>query len=372
MQELDAVHLMTNLPEANVLHHLAVPLEQTVPANFRDALVLARATIRQHANVWMDIAVHPTIIPDLSKIVLSNDITLKTTGGAVQFKKAAVELTAVAGISLGGSIDDLIRERWAMGKPDEAMALHATSAAAVEFFRDKLKDLIRENNDDLNPLPHYSPGYPGWPLTDQANLLAALPGTTHPITVMDSGGLRPSYSTLFIVGLGRTATFSTNDDIWTAHSRSTQPSSSIPVKTLEKWAKHRLTVSEPSDGISTARFRFDGNTCTNLGQTMTFEYTLSFKRHASGTFIVQGTSVAPVPGTEGYLRSCAFKNNPAMFHNQLATDSPSVDKTTQEALDEYIFASPSACLCNSDFRKHKWRLFLETLHFALVSDGTTT
>jgi len=96
--------------------------------------------------------------------------------------------------------------RWADDEPDRYYFLETFASAVVEALiaeaRGRLCAWADERGDVL--LPHYSPGYQGWTVGDQARVLVlltdrgAVPG---PLEVMSSGMLRPKKSQLAVFAL---------------------------------------------------------------------------------------------------------------------------------------------------------------------------
>src|SRR5204863_7236282 len=60
--------------------------------------------------------------------------------------------------------------------------------------------------NSMTVLPHYSPGYPGWPISDQVrlwDLLRAKTSRALPLEVLETGMLRPKKSLLALFGITR-------------------------------------------------------------------------------------------------------------------------------------------------------------------------
>ncbi len=100
---------------------------------------------------------------------------------------------------------------WANDSEDRYFFMEAYAAAVVEALiaeaRSRLCAWTAERGEVL--LPHYSPGYPGWSVADQASVFAlltakgAMPG---PLEVMASGMLQPKKSQLAVFAVAPAGT----------------------------------------------------------------------------------------------------------------------------------------------------------------------
>lgn len=136
---------------------------------------------------------------------LAGGIALTGGGLAARLRAARAHALHVVALSAGHAIVAEIGRLWRDDRPDEAMALNAYGVALVEELR--AREAVRLCQE-MEPhgtrvLPYHSPGYPGWPLDDQARLLSLLTDYPGPIEVLESGALRPRLSTLAAFGLTR-------------------------------------------------------------------------------------------------------------------------------------------------------------------------
>lgn len=138
-----------------------------------------------------------------STVKLETGHELTSSRLAERLQSARARHLAVLALSAGHWIDDEIRRRWRAGRPDLAMALHAFAAGWVEEWREREEDRLRRAlaPRGLRVLSYLSPGYEGWPLTDQSTLFALISTLGGPIELLDSGFLRPVRSTLAAFGL---------------------------------------------------------------------------------------------------------------------------------------------------------------------------
>ena len=169
-------------------------------------------------------------------------------------------------------------------------------------------------------LPHYSPGYSGWDISDQIKLwnLIRQTGARHfngKLEVLETGMLRPKKSLLAVFGVTRNLEkarslaklipcencslpncqyrrapyrhappqiedvrallasafdgFNRQKNISVLNSNAKY---SINPRALEKWANERLQLESTGDGSIEARFRYEGTTCSNMGRALEFDY----------------------------------------------------------------------------------------------------
>jgi hypothetical protein len=132
-------------------------------------------------------------------------------GGSVMRRKLAtgnVSSVVVAAVSAGPEVEAESQRLWLAEKPDEYFFLEVYGSAVVEHLVTVIGAQICgvAEGEGRAVLPHYSPGYPEWLITEQAKLFSVLSGgITLPgaLEVMESGMLRPKKSLLAIFGLTR-------------------------------------------------------------------------------------------------------------------------------------------------------------------------
>lgn len=117
----------------------------------------------------------------------------------------------VVAASAGPEVEAEATRCWENDEPDRYYFLESYASAVVEALvaeaRGRLCAWADARGEVL--LPHYSPGYPGWSVADQAKVLALLtaqgeaPG---PLDVLDSGMPRPRNSQLAVFALAPAGT----------------------------------------------------------------------------------------------------------------------------------------------------------------------
>jgi len=115
------------------------------------------------------------------------------------------------------------------------MFLNAYSIAMVEHLRWQAGDHPRRTLSETKVmvLLHYSPGYDGWDLADQARLFRLIrnkgQSTLNPLQLLSSGGLRPNKSTLAAYGVTRRIDPGQDlEQYWSCRSGPSRPLVPIP------------------------------------------------------------------------------------------------------------------------------------------------
>ncbi len=111
-------------------------------------------------------------------------------------------------VSAGKECEEHARALWNDDKPDEYFFVESYGSAVVEQLITVASSHICAWADEnkMAALPHFSPGYSGWDISEQLplwdlfqkNLGGAFPGE---LEVLDSGMLRPKKSLLAVIGL---------------------------------------------------------------------------------------------------------------------------------------------------------------------------
>jgi hypothetical protein len=255
-------------------------------------------------------------------------------------------------------------------------------------------------------LPHYSPGYPDWPIEEQAKLLGLLnpgpegPGlrTTH-LRVLPSGMLHPKKSLLAVFGLTRridlvrplsdlvpcencsfgpcayrrapykrAAPHVSPELVGLAATNRAapppKPQYTVNLKALERWRHERLALDHRTDGGVDALFRFEGTTCTNMGRPLKFEYRVSLGPRSEG-YPIRGQFCGPAADDDGYTYMCKYISAPDVLIRALTDEQPLHGRPLDEVLAWERPPFPAGCYCDAASRQHKWGLVLETIHYAL-------
>jgi len=318
-------------------------------------------------------------------------------------------------VSAGPECENQARQLWQDAKPDEYFFLEVYGSAVVEqlvtIANRQICSWAAQNS--LFALSHYGPGYSGWNVRDQFRLgrLLLQDRANHPsgeLEVMDTGMLRPKKSVLALVGLSADLNKATR---FTHHSpcencylakceyrraayknarpqieqvdkaqgepqQDSRPTthSRLPIITkysfneraLQKWSQERLRLEIGSDGTVLATFRYEGTTCTNLGQPLEFDYRIKLTSAKTQHRILE-VSCAPAQNDAGHAHQCEYLKDPAALMGRIGVEQPLVGQPLSDVLRWKRPANPGGCYCDLERRNHKWGLVYETIHYALVN-----
>ncbi len=319
-------------------------------------------------------------------------------------------------LSAGKEFEEKALQLWEEGKPDEYFFLEMYGSAVVEHLITSAGGRIcgQAEPNRMAVLPHYSPGYSGWDVSDQVRLWELirpkngrnLPGE---IEVMDTGMLRPKKSLLALFGVTRRLDRLENlaklvpcencslpacayrrkpyqhappqiEDVRRLQPGQPAPAGAkiIPLsvlnhnaqyslnpRALQKWSNERLKLKfPPGDGVE-ACFHYEGTTCSNLGRPLEFDYYVKLGPLDAGYPILNATCL-PAPDDDGYTYQCEYLSDPDSLMNRIAGEKPLLGRPLNDVLTWERAYSPSGCYCDAERRAHKWGLVLEVIHFTLV------
>ena len=311
------------------------------------------------------------------------------------FEQAGAHTAFLVAVSAGPEIEREAHRAWIEGKPDEYFFLEMYGSAVVEHLTTMTGARLCgwAEGKMLAVLPHDSPGYSGWDIADQPPLFSVIgrDGLPGPLDVFDSGMLRPKKSLLAVFGVTRhTERVRRLSDLVpcencafagcqfrrvpyrraAAAAAGTSPAAVQPVpaygtnpKALQRWAAERLTLTRTDDGID-AVFRYDGTTCTSMGQSLTFHYRVTLGPLEEG-YPIREQLCMPAPRDDGHRAMCEYlREGPALIE-AIAREKPLLGRRLEEVLAWERPTSGPGCYCEPEARQHKWGLVLETIHYAL-------
>ena len=330
-----------------------------------------------------------------------------------QFAQAEAENGMLVLVSAGRECEEHAQRLWREEKPDEYFFLEIFGSAVVEHLITVTGARICAWAEPrgMAVLPHYSPGYSGWDVSDQVKLFQLLcNGNGHcfpqEIQVRESGMIQPKKSLLALFGLTRhmervqrnrslvpcencsypncqyrrapfKEALAPLEDVRRLQSPSFPQAAesvsglnhnggySVNPRALQKWSRERVQLTELEDRSIEALFRFEGTTCSNLGQPLEFHYRLKLGPPDQSYKILQ-SACQPAPNDTGHEKMCAWLENPEKIRHSLATEQPLLGQPLNEVLSWERKSCPSGCYCDADARLHKWGLVLEAVHYALV------
>lgn len=140
-------------------------------------------------------------------VSVAEGIVLTSPPLAKRLRRASSDALIVAVVSAGEELDVEGAAMWQSDRPDEAYFLDRLGAAVTRSLAVWVTALLRERagGRGLDVLPGSSPGFDGWPLTDQEALAIALRDGSTPspsgFAVLSSGMMRPKNTLLAAFGL---------------------------------------------------------------------------------------------------------------------------------------------------------------------------
>ena len=320
-------------------------------------------------------------------------------------RQSGCRRAVVFAASAGRACEEHARRLWEEGKPDEYFFLEVFGSAVVEQLVAGASGQVcaLAETGGWMAVPHYSPGYAGWDVAEQNRLheLVFRGGavtTPAPLEVLASGMLRPKKSLLAVIGLTPHDGQAPVPDRWvpchrcsfspcryrrgpyrparggpegTLPSRPAAPAGyTINSRALQKWAGERLQWRLQGDGRVEAVFRFDGTTCSNLGQPLAFEYAVVLGPREEGHPILRA-DCRPAAEDDGHEKMCAYLSDGPALLRAIGDEKPLLGRPLQDVFGWERSSAPAGCLCTAESRAHKWGLALEVVHYALAraADG---
>lgn len=371
--------IQKNIPEKLFRKHLGLPVEVAVEESVAQIEEMVRCWYARYACPWSSVGVNMIRKISDDQVVLDNGVILKSERLAQGFLEVNANAVIVAGLSAGVEVDAEIERLWRVEKPDEAMFLNALAIASVEYLRSQIWKHFSDRlaNLELAVLPHYSPGYEGWDLEDQSELLRCL-DDSGPIISLASGSLNPSKSTLANFGVAPRQSWWSDrrGSFWDRSSfKGTKrtpvasdqfrKSYAFPERALEKWSRSRLSLDSSTKERIRATFRLDGTTCSGMGIPLAFDYIVDLHKVRDERYLIDNLKCEFAEGDKGHRSTCLFLSNLTDFQIALKDTPPLQGWSLDEVLEWDPGTSPSGCVCTHGSRGHKWRMVLQTLHYAL-------
>jgi len=319
-------------------------------------------------------------------------------------------------VSAGPELEAESQKLWLEEKPDEYFFLEIYGSAVVEHLRAIAGARLCAWADgrQLAVLPHYSPGYSEWDISEQPRLWELMKKTRDQplparLEVLDSGMIRPKKSLLAVFGVTRhmdrvrritdlipcencaitgcqyrrvpykRAGQTTSEEISLpvlkedangpeaeAGARLTHKAAySVNEKALSRWAQERLTLETLAGGETRALFKYEGTTCSNMGRALYFHYTVKLGPREQG-YPLREMLCDPAPGDEGHQFMCRYMSNAEHLMVAIAQEKPLLGQPLDDIITWQRPKTGAGCYCEPNSRKHKWGLVLETIHFALA------
>src|SRR5687768_3695609 len=351
------IELVDTLPDINVQpaeykRLLGYPRDRVLSGRARELAEQARAWYAKHGRPWVYARQAESVSHDNGAVTIDG-IPFVSKRLQSTLQQAQGDGVVVVAVSAGPEVEAEAQRLWLEEKPDEYFFTEIYGSAVVEHLVTTIGARLCGWADvrEMAVLPHYSPGYPEWDISEQPRLLDLICRTReHPLPcglqVMESGMLRPKKSLLAVFGLTRNTervrklsdlipcencslpgcqyrraayvrapSFSRSEASPAANGNGKAGAEAKGVevempltigaryatsgKALKRWADERLKLDVHHDGTIDALFKYEGTTCSNTGRALHFHYTVKLGPRDEG-YPIRGLHCGPAPGDDGY------------------------------------------------------------------------
>lgn len=344
---------------------------------------------------------------------------------SARLRQSLVDAGAHSGVLVavgaGPELEAEAARRWLDEKPDEYFFLEVYGSAVVEHLVTQAGARLCSwaDGQGLAVLPHDSPGYPEWDIAEQAALHALLTASggelPSALEVLESGALRPKKSLIAVFGLTRhvdrlahlrdlvpcercaftpcqyrrapyrrgalrstaraldepnpgdepTRADLADDGVPDSPVLDRSAAYTVNARALRRWASERLTLTPRPDGSIDALFRYEGTTCSNMGQPLRFEYHVRLGSRRDG-YPIAGQRCRPAGDDTGHTKMCSYQGMGDTLLDLVEVDAPLAGQPLNAVIGWARPTSVAGCYCDDASRVHKWGLVLETIHYALA------
>jgi hypothetical protein len=366
----------------------------------------AREWYAKHGRPWVYVR-HASSLQIGDDAVVIDGIAFGSPRLRNTLDTAGAHGAVLVAVSAGLELETEAQARWRDEKPDEYFFLEVYGSAVVEHLVTVTGARLCEWAEARGAavLPHYSPGYPDWAIDEQPRLLDLIRSSCPaviPIEVLESGMLRPKKSLLAVFGLTHhvdrvrrlidlspceNCSFGPCQYRRAPYRRSPRVSGpdaaaaageampltrdarySVSLKALKRWSAERLEITTRTDGSVEALFRYEGTTCTDMGQPLHFHYHVTLGPREQG-YPIREQRCRPAAGDRGHTSMCRYRTDGEQLMETVAGERPLHGQRLDDVLQWTRPSSPAGCYCDVESRQHKWGLVLETIHYTLAQEA---
>ena len=409
MNELPATPTV-NVQEGEYRRLLGLPPDFLVDDQIAELMRGAREWYAVHGRPWVSsIPLLDLRIEDVAVHV--DGEVLKSRELVKRMREVGATGAVLVAASAGPEAEDEARRLWQAERPAEYFFLEIYASAVVENLVTMTGAALcgwAEQREEA-VLPHYSPGYATWNVSDQHALMRlvrrdGVEALRGPLDVLESGMLSPKKSQLAFFALAPKANVPQSligaipceqcaflacqyrrvpyakrayhnaarpgVNAYVARTHAPIPVPAAPkyaynAKALRKWRETHLTLNFAEDGTADVGFRFDGSTCSNSGFPLAYRFGIKLGPREEGYKILDMTCV-PWENDKGWLEQCSAKSNKDRMERMVTQDRPLIGKRWDEILKWDPTTEPAGCLCTPASRNHKWKIVVQTMHSALL------
>jgi hypothetical protein len=193
------------VPAAEYARLLGFPRDHVLEGRSRELANSARDWYAEHGRPWI-------YVREAESLQLTGDLIVmeRAVFSSGRLQKQLIDsdahLAILFAVSAGPEAEAEAQKLWRDEKPDEYFFLEVFATAVVEQLvvsvGAHLCDLLERKG--MSVLPHYSPGYQHWDISQQPKLLNLLKRRQQlELETLESGMLRPKKSLLGVFGVAR-------------------------------------------------------------------------------------------------------------------------------------------------------------------------
>ncbi len=207
MMELVQSAPAVDVAEAEFQRLLGYPRDAVPRERARELADWAREWYRCYGSPWLYVRGAKSLILSAESVDIDG---VAFHGGRLRsaLQQADAHTVFLAAASAGPEAEEEARRLWRDDRPDEYFFLETFASAVVESLVAAASAAVCAwaGGEKMAVLPHHSPGYSQWDVSEQGRLLrvigangaATLPGL---LEALDSGSLRPGKSQLAVIGV---------------------------------------------------------------------------------------------------------------------------------------------------------------------------
>jgi hypothetical protein len=209
MIEIVDTHPDLNVQLAEYTRLLGYPRGHELDGHAKELADAAREWFEKNARPWI-YARQASNLRIWDDLITIDGQTFASKRLRDTLEQAEAHGAVMVAVSAGQEVEEQSQRLWREEKPDEYFFLEVFGSAVVEHLITMAGARLCAwaDGQSMAVLPHYSPGYPEWDISQQPRLLdlilrgatAPFPG---PLEVLESGMLRPKKSLLAVFGLTR-------------------------------------------------------------------------------------------------------------------------------------------------------------------------
>lgn len=411
MDELLDMNPEVNVQEREYKRLLGYPPDYEIKGLVQDLMDKTRQWYAENGKPWVYIRQAETLELSSGRFFIEG-VEFTSTHVHKLLTEAEAYSVMIAVVSAGKGCEERASQLWREEKPDEYFFMEMYGSAVVENLVTSIGARICAWADQhkLAVLPHYSPGYPHWDVSEQHKLFGLIrrktsDGLPNEIHVMDSGMLNPKKSLLAVFGITKRLdkvshlsqlvpcencslegcryrrvpykrfiqqlenitdlsdnnTTRQGTDTTLTHNAAYK----INIKALQKWSRERLVLKALEDRCVEAQFKYEGTTCSNTGRPLEFIYKVKLGAPEDQYRILEA-SCAPAPTDTGHTYMCQYVKEGKQLLGTIENEKPMLGQPLNAILDWKYASNPAACYCASASREHKWGIVFQVIHYAMA------